>query len=51
MALAKISISNYCILKSDTLLLTDVFKNFRKICLVVYGLVPANYFRAHGLAW
>ena len=37
-------------LKSDTLLLTDVFGNLRKICLENYELDPANFFSAPGLA-
>ena len=31
-------------LKSDELLLTDVFENFRKICLEIYQLDPAKRF-------
>ena len=38
-------------LKSDTLLLTDVFENFRKMCLNFYHLDPAIYFSAPGLSW
>ena len=37
-------------LKSDTLLLTDVFKNFRKICSKIYHLDPAKFLSAPGLA-
>ena len=37
-------------LKNDTLLLTDVFDNFRKMCLENYKLDPANFFSAPGLA-
>ena len=38
-------------LKSDKLLLTDVIKNVRKICLKIYHLDPANFLSATGLAW
>ncbi|KAK4885978.1 hypothetical protein RN001_002249 [Aquatica leii] len=38
-------------LKSDVLLLTDVYENFREICLNIYGLDPAQYLTAPGLAW
>ena len=38
-------------LKSDTLLLSDVFENFRKMCLEIYELDPAKYFPAPELAW
>ena len=37
--------------KVDVLLLTDVFENFRNICLTNYGLDPAHYYTAPGLAW
>ena len=37
-------------LKSDILLLADVFENFRKTCLQYYKLDPCHYFTASGLS-
>ena len=36
---------------SDTLLLADVFENFRNMCIKVYELDPAHFLSAPGLAW
>ena len=38
-------------LKSDILLLADVFENFRKTCLQYYKLDPCHYFTSPGLSW
>ena len=37
-------------LKSDTLLLADVFENFRKMCLKIYHLDPIKFLSAPGPA-
>ena len=37
--------------QSDTLLLADVFENFRNMCLKEYKLDPAHFLSAPGLAW
>ena len=38
-------------LKSDMLLLADVFENFRKTCLQYYKLDPCHYFTSPDLSW
>ena len=38
-------------LKSDVLLLADVFESFRSTCLEYYSLDPCHYFSAPGLSW
>ena len=38
-------------LESDVLLLSDVFENFRDVCIDNYSLDPAFYYTAAGLAW
>ena len=37
--------------QSDTLLLADVFENFRNMSLDIYGLDPVYFVPAPGLAW
>ena len=37
--------------QSDTLLLADVFENFRKACIKTYELDPAHFTSLPGLAW
>lgn len=38
-------------LKTDVLLLTDVFENFRFLCKNIYRLDPCHYYTAPGLSW
>ena len=35
----------------NTLLLADVFENFRVKCIIIYKLDPAHFLSARGLAW
>ena len=37
--------------QSDTLLLADVFENFRNKCIEIYELNPAHFLSEQGLAW
>ena len=36
--------------QSDTLLLADIFENFRNMCLEIYELDPSKFLSAPGLA-
>ena len=38
-------------LKTDVLLLCDVFEKFINVCLKDYGLDPCHYFSSPGLSW
>ena len=38
-------------LKSDIILLADVFENLRKTCMQYYKLDPCHYFSSPGLSW
>ena len=37
--------------QSDTLLLADIFENFRDKCIEIYELDPVHFLSAPGLAW
>ena len=41
----------YLYLKSDTLLMTDIFEIFRKRCSEFYELDPGKFLSTPGLAW
>ena len=38
-------------LKTDTILPANVFESFRSVCMENYGLDPAHFYTAPGLAW
>ena len=38
-------------LRTDVVLLSNVFEKFREVCLENYGLDPAHFYTAPGLAW
>ena len=38
-------------LETDVILLANVSESFRKVCLDNYGLDPAHFYTAPGLAW
>ena len=42
---------HYLYLKSDVLLLADMFKSFRKTCLQYYKLDPCHYFTSSDPSW
>ena len=42
---------HYLYVRSDTLLLADIFENFRQSCLRNYELDPAHFVSLPGLAW
>ena len=39
------------VIKSDTLLLAEVFEKFRNKCIKIYELDPAHFLSGPGLGW
>ena len=37
--------------KSDVLLLSDIFENFKNLCIAIYKLDPVWYYTALGISW
>ena len=46
-----VEVYRHLYVKSDTLLLTDIFENFRETCQKIYKLDPTHFVSAPGLAW
>ena len=42
---------NYIYLKADFLLLSDIWFNFKKVCLTNYILDPTHYYTSPSLSW
>ena len=42
---------HFLYVQSDTLLLADIFENFRNMCVEICGVYPALFLTAPGLAW
>ena len=38
-------------MKTDAILLTDVFENFRNLCIRIDRLDPTHFYTAPGLTW